>query len=132
MAASRFRPLRRDLLDRPYRNLFRQGNLPAAFTEEKAGVDMLALLYGKLGKRTVELLDGQLFFIEFFGCFLPEEDMVFNAVPAVEGVVGFGTVTAQGDVVSLAHKLFQRVSYFVGNEKNGVLSLMGVDEHNIL
>ena len=85
---------------------------------------MLALFDREFGEGPVELLDGQLFFIEFFGCFLPEEDMVFNAVPAVEGVVGFGTVTAQGDVVFLAHKLFQRVSYFVGNEKNGVLSLM--------
>ena len=78
----------------------------AALAEEKVGVYMLALFYREFCESPVKLLHREFLFVEFFGSFFPKQDMMFNSILTVKGVIGFCAVATQGIIVFFADKPF--------------------------
>ena len=63
------------------------------------GVYMLALFYREFCESPVKLLHREFLFVEFFGSFFPKQDMMFNSILTVKGVIGFCAVATQGIIV---------------------------------
>lgn len=58
------------------------------------GVYMLALFYREFCESPVKLLHREFLFVEFFGSFFPKQDMMFNSILTVKGVIGFCAVVS--------------------------------------